>query len=203
MGGSKFKSDGQNVQGIFGPPRHLPNIHGVTRGNHNIEQWDGQTHGLNRIRIGCHQWCSKWGLHQGEHKGKVVGLLHREGDQKGAAMATPSQGVYGDAMLRNQQGADPFCSNSIIGAHMGVVDLLETWDTQPPWKPPIGGIQIAIGWEVHAAPLGASGWDGALGAHPKEQQGATYVQDFNQMLIVVPLKDEYAKKLIFLHKLKP
>jgi hypothetical protein len=45
---------------------------------------------------------------------------------KETAMATPSQGVYGDAMLRNQQVADPFCSNSIIGAHMGVVDVLET-----------------------------------------------------------------------------
>jgi hypothetical protein len=29
----------------------------------------------------------------------------------------------------------------------------------------------------------------------------TYVRDFSQMLIVVPLKDEYAKKLTFLHKL--
>jgi hypothetical protein len=32
---------------------------------------------------------------------------------------------------------------------------------------------------------------------------ATYMQDFNWMLIVVPLKEEYAKKLIFLHGLKP
>jgi hypothetical protein len=29
----------------------------------------------------------------------------------------------------------------------------------------------------------------------------TYVQDFNRMLIMVPLKDEYARKLIFLHGL--
>jgi len=35
----------------------------------------------------------------------------------------------------------------------------------------IGGIQIVVGWEVHAAPFGASGWVGALGAHPREQQG--------------------------------
>ncbi len=32
---------------------------------------------------------------------------------------------------------------------------------------------------------------------------ATYVQDFSRMLIVIPLKDGYSKKLIFLHKLKP
>ncbi len=32
---------------------------------------------------------------------------------------------------------------------------------------------------------------------------ATYMQDFNQMLIVVPLKEKYAKKLILLHGLKP
>jgi hypothetical protein len=29
----------------------------------------------------------------------------------------------------------------------------------------------------------------------------TYVQDFNRMLIMVPFKDEYARKLIFLHGL--
>ncbi len=171
MEGSKSKSGGQNVQGIFGLPRCLPNIRGVTRGNHSIEQWNGQTHGSNRKRIGCHRQCSKWGLHQGEHKGKVVGLLHKEGNQKGAAMATPSQGVYGDAMLRNWQEADPFCSNSIIRAHIGMVDVLKTWNTRPPWKPHIGGIQIAVGWEVHATPLGTSGWDGTLGVHPREQQG--------------------------------
>ncbi len=32
---------------------------------------------------------------------------------------------------------------------------------------------------------------------------ATYMQDFNQMLIVLPLKEGYAKKLFFLHGLKP
>jgi hypothetical protein len=32
---------------------------------------------------------------------------------------------------------------------------------------------------------------------------ATYVQDFNQMLTIVSLKDEYVQKLIFLHGLKP
>jgi hypothetical protein len=32
---------------------------------------------------------------------------------------------------------------------------------------------------------------------------ATYIQDFNQILVLVPFKDEYAKKLIFLHKLEP
>jgi hypothetical protein len=32
---------------------------------------------------------------------------------------------------------------------------------------------------------------------------ATYVQDFSCMFIIVPLKDEYVQKLIFLHGLKP
>ncbi len=32
---------------------------------------------------------------------------------------------------------------------------------------------------------------------------ATYVQDFNWTLTMVPLKDEYARKLIFIHGLKP
>jgi hypothetical protein len=31
---------------------------------------------------------------------------------------------------------------------------------------------------------------------------AVCVQDFSRMLIMVPLKDEYAQKLIFLHGLK-
>ncbi len=31
----------------------------------------------------------------------------------------------------------------------------------------------------------------------------TYVQDFNCMLSMVPLKDEYVRKLIFLHGFKP
>ncbi len=30
-----------------------------------------------------------------------------------------------------------------------------------------------------------------------------YVQDFSRMLTMVPLKDEYAQKLIFMHGLKP
>jgi len=29
----------------------------------------------------------------------------------------------------------------------------------------LGGIQAAVRREVHVAPLGASRWDGALGAH--------------------------------------
>jgi hypothetical protein len=32
---------------------------------------------------------------------------------------------------------------------------------------------------------------------------AAYVQDFNGMLTMIPLKDEYALKLSFLHGLKP
>jgi hypothetical protein len=32
---------------------------------------------------------------------------------------------------------------------------------------------------------------------------ASYVQNLNQMLIMVPLKKEYTKKLIFLHNSKP
>jgi hypothetical protein len=32
---------------------------------------------------------------------------------------------------------------------------------------------------------------------------ATYIHDFSCMLIVVPFKDEYVQKLIFLHGLKP
>jgi hypothetical protein len=31
----------------------------------------------------------------------------------------------------------------------------------------------------------------------------SHVQDFNQILTMVPMKEEYAKKLIFLHGLKP
>jgi hypothetical protein len=31
----------------------------------------------------------------------------------------------------------------------------------------------------------------------------SYVQDFNWMLIMVPLKEEYTGKLIFLHNSKP
>ncbi len=30
-----------------------------------------------------------------------------------------------------------------------------------------------------------------------------YFQDFNQMQTMVPLKDEYTQKLIFLHRFKP
>jgi len=32
---------------------------------------------------------------------------------------------------------------------------------------------------------------------------AAYVQDFNRMLTMVPLKYEYVRKLIFLHGFKP
>jgi hypothetical protein len=33
----------------------------------------------------------------------------------------------------------------------------------------MGRIEVVIGLEVHTAPLGASRWDGILGAHPKGQ----------------------------------
>jgi hypothetical protein len=50
-------------------------------------------------------------------------------------------------------------------------------------------------------------WDGMglLEVTQEEDRGslATYVQDFNCMLTMVPLKDVYARKLIFLHALKP
>jgi hypothetical protein len=32
---------------------------------------------------------------------------------------------------------------------------------------------------------------------------ACNVQNFNQMLIMVPLKEEFVKKMVFLHGLKP
>ncbi len=32
---------------------------------------------------------------------------------------------------------------------------------------------------------------------------ASYVQDFSQILIMFPMKEEYARKLIFLHGLEP
>jgi hypothetical protein len=49
------------------------------------------------------------------------------------------------------------------------------------------------------------GWDGALELTQGDDKGllVAYIQDFNCMLTVVPLKDEYAHKLIFLHGLKP
>jgi len=31
----------------------------------------------------------------------------------------------------------------------------------------LGKVQIVDGQEVHAAPLGVSGWHGTLGAHPR------------------------------------
>jgi len=35
----------------------------------------------------------------------------------------------------------------------------------------MGRVQITIGPKVHAAPLGASGWNGILGIHPRGQWG--------------------------------
>ncbi|CAM6029423.1 unnamed protein product [Sphagnum balticum] len=47
---------------------------------------------------------------------------------------------------------------------------------------------------VYTTPLGVLGRDGALELTQGDDKGllAAYVQDFNCMLIVVPLKDEYA-----------
>jgi hypothetical protein len=49
------------------------------------------------------------------------------------------------------------------------------------------------------------GWDGALEFTQGDDKSllATYVHDFNCMLTVVLLKDEYAQKSIFLHAVKP
>jgi hypothetical protein len=50
-------------------------------------------------------------------------------------------------------------------------------------------------------------WDGMKLLEPTQGDNkgslAAYVQDFNWMLTMVPLKDEYAWKLIFLHGFKP
>jgi hypothetical protein len=50
-------------------------------------------------------------------------------------------------------------------------------------------------------------WDGMKVLEPTQGDNkgslAAYVQNFNRMLTMVPLKDEYARKLIFLHGLKP
>jgi hypothetical protein len=69
----------------------------------------------------------------------------------------------------------------------------------------MGGVQIVVKQKVHATPLVVLGWDGALELTQRDDRGllAAYVHDFNCMLIVVLLKDEYAQKLIFLHGFKP
>jgi hypothetical protein len=69
----------------------------------------------------------------------------------------------------------------------------------------MGRVQIVVEWKVYITPLGVLGWDGALELNQGDDKGllVTYVHDFNYMLTVVPLKDEYVQKLIFLHGLKP
>jgi len=69
-------------------------IHGATRGNYDIEPRNDQINGSNCENIGCHQWCSKWGLHQGE----AIKLLHREGnqDQTNVIVVALSGGVHGN-----------------------------------------------------------------------------------------------------------
>jgi len=33
----------------------------------------------------------------------------------------------------------------------------------------VGGVQVVVGWEVHATPPCVSKWDGAFGVHPMGQ----------------------------------
>jgi hypothetical protein len=60
---------------------------------------------MNRIvkKIGCHKQCPKWGLYQGDHQGKAIGLLHEEGDQNqaGEIVVTPNGGIYGNSTPQN------------------------------------------------------------------------------------------------------
>jgi len=112
--GGKSKSGGQNIERILALPWCLPNSFGATKGNHDTKQWNNQAHGPDCKRTGCHWCCSKWEV-QSCHEGKVVGLLCKEGNQhqKGAAMATLSQGIHGDVAPRHRQGAYPFHLNFV------------------------------------------------------------------------------------------
>jgi hypothetical protein len=61
------------------------------------------------------------------------------------------------------------------------------------------GIQIMIKQKLHVAPPCVQGWDGVIGVGSL----AYYVQDFSHMLIVTPMKEEFARKLVFMHGLNP
>ncbi len=62
-----------------------------------------------------------------------------------------------------------------------------------------------VGREVHTHHLVLRNGMEFLELTPREDRGLllAYVQDFNCMQTMVPLKDEYVWKLIFLHALKP
>jgi hypothetical protein len=86
-----------------------------------------------------------------------------------------------------------------------MVDVPKAWNTCPNQNLHLGGVQISIGWEVHATPFGALRWIELLKPTQGDDKGllATYIKDFNCMLNVVPLKNEYVRKLIFLLGLRP
>ncbi len=99
--------------------------------------------------------------------------LCKEGDQhqKGVAMATLNQCTHGDITPSNWQGGQSISLRLYWRNTCGNGGCLKTKDTWLAWNPCMGGIWIATKQEVHATPLGASRWDGALGTHSRRQQG--------------------------------
>jgi hypothetical protein len=45
-------------------------------------------------------------------------------DKKSAIAVTPNKGVFANPMLQIGQKVDSFCSNTLEGTHVGLVDVL-------------------------------------------------------------------------------
>ncbi len=137
---------------------------------------------------------------------KVAKLLCRERDEDedSAIVVTPSWGMFGNPTPWIKQKTNPLHLDFPQGAHMGLVDVSKVEDTQPPWILHMGRIQVAIkSFILHH--LGFKDGIEFLEFAKKDRASSLthYVQDFNRMLTMVLLKKEFARKLVFLHGLKP
>jgi len=84
-------------------------------------------------------------------------------------MVAPSWCLFGNSTPQNEQGENSFSFDTPWGTCMGLVDVLKTKDTQPPWNLHMEGVQVVVEQKVHVTPLGVQRWDGVLWIHPRRR----------------------------------
>jgi hypothetical protein len=138
---------------------------------------------------------------------KLAKLLCKERDEgeENVIVVAPSWSMSRNPTPRIGQRANPLHLDFLQGTHMGLMDVSKAKDTQPPWILYLGRIQTMIKQRFIPHHLVFKDGIELLQFTKRDRTSSLthYVQNFNQMLTMVPLKKEFARKLVFMHGLKP
>jgi hypothetical protein len=138
---------------------------------------------------------------------KLAKLLCKERyeGEENVIVVAPSWSMSRNPAPRIGQRANPLHLDFLQGTHMGLMDVSKAKDTQPPWILYLGRIQTMIKQRFIPHHLVFKDGIELLQFTKRDRTSSLthYVQNFNQMLTMVPLKKEFARKLVFMHGLKP